>query len=105
MIEAQKEQTFSLGITVTVGLKKTSSNVYFAGAKVRALYRFKSQGYTSIILYSILYSVFVRFSIKQIVFIVFLRNFTNFTNQNPVFWLQNKSVFFLLQPIVLCRPK
>ena len=33
MIEAQKEQTFSLGITVTVGLKKTSSNVYFTGAK------------------------------------------------------------------------
>ena len=76
MFEAQKEQTFSLGITVTVGLKKTSSNVYFTGAKVRALYRFKSQGYTSIILYSILYSVFIRFSIKQIIFMVFLRNFT-----------------------------
>ena len=29
MIEVEKEQTFSLGITVTVGLKKTSSNVYF----------------------------------------------------------------------------
>ena len=72
----QKEQTFSLGITVTVGLKKTSSNVYFTGARVRALYRFKSQGYTSIILYSILYSVFIRFSIKQIIFMVFLRNFT-----------------------------
>ena len=27
MIEAQKEQTFSLGITVTVGMKKTSSTV------------------------------------------------------------------------------
>ena len=67
MIEAQKEQTFSLGITVTVALKKTSSNVYFIGAKVRALYRFKSQGYTSIVLYSTLYSVFIRFSIKQII--------------------------------------
>jgi len=37
MIEEQKEQTCSLGITDTVGLKKTSSNVYFTGAKVRAL--------------------------------------------------------------------
>ena len=76
MIEAQKEQTSSLGISVTVGLKKTCSNVYFTGAKVRALYRINSQGYTSIILYSILYSVFIRFSIKQIISMVFLRSFT-----------------------------
>ena len=71
MIEAQKEQTFSLAITVTVGLKKTSSNVYFTGAKVRALYRFKSQGYTSIILYSILYSVFIENICSRIGFLCF----------------------------------